>query len=476
MRFLLNEEKISRSARRLRPARSVRRRRVGRRRGGEPPPPAQPERSRDHAPAVAPALLHGVEHEAHRLVPRALGRERRADGLDPSGAGRKHQVSCAARIPLEANSGTEGRPEPISPSSRPVAGRGHPEVDHRVRLRVGELRTISGISSSSPRNSSEATGSIPSSARERRDLRRPARGRRSRGRTPWPRAGRHGATRSTSYSRLLEVRRAHAHEAALVRRVVALGAGARPPRRPPREARQPVAGRDLEQARVVRDRQRHRGRPVVELAEVRDRASGRRPRDGRSCSRAPGSQGWSARRRWSAARAAGSAGRRRGRPRRRAHAALPPPRRAPRPADTPWRGALEYTVAVSPRCACGSSAPPPHARAARRAPARPRCVSVRVPRGAILTGVGIVPSVRIGVLTGGGDCPGLNAVIRAIVRRGIDDHGHEIVGFRDGWRGPIEGAHEELTIESTRGHPAARRHDPALVAHQPVQARRRPRP
>jgi ATP-dependent phosphofructokinase / diphosphate-dependent phosphofructokinase len=62
-----------------------------------------------------------------------------------------------------------------------------------------------------------------------------------------------------------------------------------------------------------------------------------------------------------------------------------------------------------------------------------------------------VPVVRIGVLTGGGDCPGLNAVIRAVVRRGIDDHGHEIVGFKDGWRGPIERAYEELTVESTRG-------------------------
>jgi len=62
-----------------------------------------------------------------------------------------------------------------------------------------------------------------------------------------------------------------------------------------------------------------------------------------------------------------------------------------------------------------------------------------------------VPGVRIGVLTGGGDCPGLNAVIRAIVRRGIDTHQHEIVGFRDGWRGPLEGEHEPLTVESTRG-------------------------
>jgi len=59
--------------------------------------------------------------------------------------------------------------------------------------------------------------------------------------------------------------------------------------------------------------------------------------------------------------------------------------------------------------------------------------------------------VRVGVLTGGGDCPGLNAVIRAIVRKGIDGYGHAVIGFRDGWRGPIENVYEELTIESTRG-------------------------
>ncbi|MFN2616707.1 MAG: 6-phosphofructokinase [Thermoleophilaceae bacterium] len=59
--------------------------------------------------------------------------------------------------------------------------------------------------------------------------------------------------------------------------------------------------------------------------------------------------------------------------------------------------------------------------------------------------------MRIGVLTGGGDCPGLNAAIRAIVRRGIDGHGHQVVGFRDGWRGPLEREYEDLTIESTRG-------------------------
>jgi ATP-dependent phosphofructokinase / diphosphate-dependent phosphofructokinase len=59
--------------------------------------------------------------------------------------------------------------------------------------------------------------------------------------------------------------------------------------------------------------------------------------------------------------------------------------------------------------------------------------------------------MRIGVLTGGGDCPGLNAVIRAIVRKGIDRHGHSILGFRDGWRGPLENDAVELTIESVRG-------------------------
>ena len=59
--------------------------------------------------------------------------------------------------------------------------------------------------------------------------------------------------------------------------------------------------------------------------------------------------------------------------------------------------------------------------------------------------------MRVGVLTGGGDCPGLNAAIRAVVRKGIDQYGHAIVGFRDGWLGPLENLHEELTVESTRG-------------------------
>src|SRR5579884_4220748 len=59
--------------------------------------------------------------------------------------------------------------------------------------------------------------------------------------------------------------------------------------------------------------------------------------------------------------------------------------------------------------------------------------------------------MRIGVLTGGGDCPGLNAVIRAVVRKGIDAYGDQLIGFRDGWRGVLEGSFIDLTIESTRG-------------------------
>ncbi len=59
--------------------------------------------------------------------------------------------------------------------------------------------------------------------------------------------------------------------------------------------------------------------------------------------------------------------------------------------------------------------------------------------------------MRIGVLTGGGDCPGLNAVIRAVVRKGSEVHGHEFVGFRDGWRGPLEGHTMPLDVDTTRG-------------------------
>src|SRR5690242_1459609 len=59
--------------------------------------------------------------------------------------------------------------------------------------------------------------------------------------------------------------------------------------------------------------------------------------------------------------------------------------------------------------------------------------------------------MRIGVLTGGGDCPGLNAVIRAIVRKGAGVYGHEFVGYRDGWRGPLENDSRALGVPEVRG-------------------------
>jgi 6-phosphofructokinase 1 len=62
-----------------------------------------------------------------------------------------------------------------------------------------------------------------------------------------------------------------------------------------------------------------------------------------------------------------------------------------------------------------------------------------------------MPGMRIGVLTGGGDCPGLNAVIRAIVRKGIRTYRHEFVGFRYGWAGVLSNEATDLTLDSTRG-------------------------
>ncbi|MEU5030878.1 6-phosphofructokinase [Streptomyces milbemycinicus] len=59
--------------------------------------------------------------------------------------------------------------------------------------------------------------------------------------------------------------------------------------------------------------------------------------------------------------------------------------------------------------------------------------------------------MRVGVLTGGGDCPGLNAVIRAVVRKGVQGYGYDFVGFRDGWRGPLEGDTVTLDIQAVRG-------------------------
>ena len=59
--------------------------------------------------------------------------------------------------------------------------------------------------------------------------------------------------------------------------------------------------------------------------------------------------------------------------------------------------------------------------------------------------------MRIGVLTGGGDCPGLNAVIRAVVRKGSFHYDDEFVGFMEGWRGLLEDKTMELDLSSVGG-------------------------
>ncbi len=58
--------------------------------------------------------------------------------------------------------------------------------------------------------------------------------------------------------------------------------------------------------------------------------------------------------------------------------------------------------------------------------------------------------MRIGILTGGGDCPGLNVVIRAVVRMGIR-YGYEIIGIKDGWKGLIEKSYIPLDMDSAAG-------------------------
>ncbi|MFM7225532.1 MAG: 6-phosphofructokinase, partial [Actinomycetota bacterium] len=59
--------------------------------------------------------------------------------------------------------------------------------------------------------------------------------------------------------------------------------------------------------------------------------------------------------------------------------------------------------------------------------------------------------MRFGILTGGGDCPGLNAVIRGVVRRSVGERGHEVVGYRHGWRGVIAGDSVPLDLAAVRG-------------------------
>ena len=79
--------------------------------------------------------------------------------------------------------------------------------------------------------------------------------------------------------------------------------------------------------------------------------------------------------------------------------------------------------------------------------------------------------MRIGVLTGGGDCPGLNAVIRAVVRTCDARYGSSVVGFRDGWRGLLEDRRIQLEQRRPQRPPADQgRHDARHRARQPRQA------
>ncbi len=59
--------------------------------------------------------------------------------------------------------------------------------------------------------------------------------------------------------------------------------------------------------------------------------------------------------------------------------------------------------------------------------------------------------MRVGILTGGGDCPGLNAVIRAVVRKGTMFYGDSIIGFAEGWRGVLENRFQLLDLDSIPG-------------------------
>ncbi len=59
--------------------------------------------------------------------------------------------------------------------------------------------------------------------------------------------------------------------------------------------------------------------------------------------------------------------------------------------------------------------------------------------------------MRIGVLTAGGDCPGLNAVIRSVVHRAVDNYGDEVIGFEDGYAGLLDGRYRALDLNAVSG-------------------------
>src|ERR1700731_2759743 len=75
--------------------------------------------------------------------------------------------------------------------------------------------------------------------------------------------------------------------------------------------------------------------------------------------------------------------------------------------------------------------------------------------------------MKIAMLTGGGDCPGLNAVIRAVVRKGIFTYEDEFIGFMEGWRGVVEDKTMPLDLNAVggilpRGGPSCVRREPIL--------------
>ena len=59
--------------------------------------------------------------------------------------------------------------------------------------------------------------------------------------------------------------------------------------------------------------------------------------------------------------------------------------------------------------------------------------------------------MKVGILSGGGDAPGINAALRAIVRKAIQDYGYETVGIKDGWKGLIEGEFMPLDLNTISG-------------------------
>ena len=78
--------------------------------------------------------------------------------------------------------------------------------------------------------------------------------------------------------------------------------------------------------------------------------------------------------------------------------------------------------------------------------------------------------MKIGMLTGGGDCPGLNAVIRAVVRKGVFHYHDEFVGFMEGWRGLIEDKSMPLDLDAVGGILPRGGNDSAHFAHQSIEA------